>query len=126
MTGIVICHKSLAHELLQTARAIVGHQNDLYAFSNDKITGEQLVKKIEEFLVSQNNPEDVVLMVDLRGGNCWSVARMVTRLHPGHYVLSGVNLPMLFSFLTKKDRLPFEALIKTMEEDAHRGIILDK
>ncbi len=126
MIGLVICHKSLASELIDTAQAVIGHHGDLYAFSNDKLTIEQLLRDIEEFLKSRGNPEQAVIMVDLRGGNCWSVAKMLNHSHPQYFVLSGVNLPMLFSFLTKKDRLPPRELAETMEKDAHRGILLEK
>jgi len=126
MIGLVICHKSLASELIETTQAVIGHHGDLFAFSNDKLTIEQLLRDIEDFLKSQGNPDQAVIMVDLRGGNCWSVAKMLNHSHPQYFILSGVNLPMLFSFLTKKDKLSPEQLVETMEKDAHRGILLEK
>ncbi len=123
MIGIVICHKSLAKEITATARSIVGHQHNLFPFSNDKIESGQLVKEVETLLASYDNPENVVIMVDLRGGNCWAVAKMIARNHPGYHVLSGVNMPMVFSFLTKKDNLLPDELIESLEKDAHRGIV---
>lgn len=125
MIGFVICHKSLAHELIETAQAILGHNNDLYPFSNDKITNEELLLKLEKVHKKAGKPTDLVIMVDLRGGNCWHVAKLFARSHPGYFVLSGVNLPMIFSFLTKKETLDSSKLIKTMETDSHRGIIVD-
>lgn len=126
MIGIVICHKNLARELITTAKAIIGHHHNLFPFSNDKSTAEQLVQEIETFIESKGNPEEIIIMVDLRGGNCWAIARMVAHSHPKRYVLSGVNLPMLFSFLTKKDVLPLPELLEKLQVDAHRGIFLDE
>ncbi|MBN2367191.1 MAG: hypothetical protein JXL67_13565, partial [Calditrichaeota bacterium] len=102
MTGIIICHHSLARELQDTAYGILGQKEDLFAFSNTKITTEDLIHQIRDLIEKQGNPEHIVFMVDIRGGNCWAVARLLSRSQPGYYVLSGVNLPMIFSFLTKR------------------------
>lgn len=126
MLGIVLCHKNLATELVTTARAVIGHRDDLYPFSNDRITADQLIKELEEFFAEKKPQKAVLIMVDLRGGNCWAVARRFARNHPQCHIISGVNLPMLFSFLTKKDNLPMPELLKILEEDAHRGIVLEK
>ncbi|GAB4381241.1 MAG: hypothetical protein Kow0042_31700 [Calditrichia bacterium] len=126
MIGLVICHKTLAKELVETAKAIVGHTHDLYPFSNEKFTVPELVREIKLFIESKGNPEQVIFMVDLRGGNCWTVARMLAHNKSGYVVLSGVNLPMIFSFLTKKELLPAEDLFRTIEADAHRGISFEK
>jgi mannose/fructose-specific phosphotransferase system component IIA len=125
MIGIVICHKSLAFELTTAAKTILGHHHDLFPFTNDKVTIEQLLKNLEKFLVSKGNPEQAVVMVDLRGGNCWTVARMLARAHPGFHVLSGVNLPMIFSFLTKKEQFSISDLLQMIESDARRGISIE-
>ncbi|MBN2366216.1 MAG: hypothetical protein EH225_09525, partial [Calditrichaeota bacterium] len=65
-------------------------------------------------------------MVDIRGGNCWAVARLLSRSQPGYYVLSGVNLPMIFSFLTKRGETSIQELVRNMKKDAHRGIFLEQ
>jgi mannose/fructose-specific phosphotransferase system component IIA len=125
MTGIVICHKSLAFDLIETANAILGHKEELYAFSNEKITTEEAVTKINSLIQDVGNPENVIFMVDLQGGNCWTIAKILSRSRPGYFVLSGVNLPMIFSFLTKKNQLSVLDLVHTIEKDAHRGISLE-
>ena len=125
MIGIVICHRKLAEELLNTAEAILGHHLDLFSFSNDKVTTEELFNQIERFFLNIKNPSRGVILVDLRGGNCWSIGKMIARSHPGFRVITGVNLPMILSFLTKKNRLTSEELIEILEKDAHRGIVLE-
>jgi mannose/fructose-specific phosphotransferase system component IIA len=125
MIGIVICHKSLAFDLIETASAILGHKEELHGFSNEKITTEEAVAKIKSLIQTIGDPENVVFMVDLQGGNCWTIAKILSRSHPGYFVISGVNLPMIFSFLTKKNQLNTLDLVHTIEKDAHRGILLE-
>ncbi len=122
MIGLIICHRGLAFELVNTVDAIIGHHTELYPFSNEKISPEQLLKELENFVQYKGNPREVVVMVDLLGGSCWTAARMLCRNHPTYRLLSGVNLPMLFSFLTKKDILPYDEFVQILEKDARRGI----
>jgi mannose/fructose-specific phosphotransferase system component IIA len=125
MIGIVICHKNMANEIVNTAKAIVGHKEDLYSFSNDKLDSKDLCSQIQQFIESNGAPESVIFMVDLRGGNCWTVARILQHENAGYYVISGVNLPMIFSFLTKKNEYSVSELVNILKKDAHRGIVID-
>ena len=83
MVAIILTHKNLAQELINTAKSIVGHDEKLYGFTNHTKTTEQLFGEIKEFLKSKDSPENVLFMVDLRGGNCWTVARMWIRENKG-------------------------------------------
>jgi mannose/fructose-specific phosphotransferase system component IIA len=126
MIGIVICHKTMAMELVNTAHSILGYSNDLISFTNEKLTTEEAVKQVFEHLKKVNNHKEVIFMTDMRGGNCWTIAQMVARDHENFFVLSGVNLPMILSFLTKKDLMSARELAETMDADARRGIVLEK
>jgi mannose/fructose-specific phosphotransferase system component IIA len=126
MIGVVICHGSLAFEMVEAAFRILGHKDDLYPFSNEKFTTEEVVQQITELIESKGKPQEVVFMVDLRGGNCWTIARLLAHSHPGYYVLSGVNMPMIFSFSTKKDKMDIAKLAEAMKTDAFRGIVLEQ
>ena len=111
--------------MVETAKAIIGYQDGLYPFSNNDLTTEELVKRLNDLKVSQGNPKNGVIMVDLHGGNCWRIAKLFAHENPGYNVLSGVNLPMLLSFLTKKNEIPPEKLFEVIETDAHRGVVLN-
>ena len=125
MLGIVICHKSLAFEMVNTAHSILGFADDIAAFSNEKLTTENAIQKVEQLIGDTRNQGPVVFMTDMRGGNCWTIAQMVARNKSDYYVLSGVNLPMVLSYLTKKDNLGIRELTDIMEKVAHRGIFLE-
>jgi len=126
MLGIIIAHKSLADSLIQTVQAILGHHEDLVAFSNEKITTEEAMNRLQEIISAAGEPGEVLFMADLRGGNCWTIARLFTRNKSNYFVISGVNLPMVLSFLTKKNQLSATDLVEAVEKDGHRGILLER
>lgn len=122
--GIIICHGRLAFELIETVKEILGNVNGLHPFSNNLIAPEVLYDQVVE-LIKQSRSGNFVIMVDLRGGNCWKVAKRVIREFPSLKLLSGVNIPTLISFLTKRDKLSFAELVETLEQDTHRGVVLE-
>jgi len=126
MLGIIIAHKSLAYSLIQTVQAILGHHDNLVAFSNEKITTEEAITQLQKIISEVGDPPEVLFMADLRGGNCWTIARLFARNKPNYYVISGVNLPMVLSFLTKKNKLTVKDLVEAVEKDGHRGILLER
>lgn len=122
--GIVICHSLLAFELVNAVQKILGHSEFLYAFSNDNLTPKIIYQNVIE-IIKKNDVSKIIAMVDLRGGSCWAVAKMLTRQYPETKVVSGVNVPMLISFLTKREQFPFEELPQILEADGHRGLAVD-
>lgn len=122
--GVIICHAQLAFELLNTTRKLLGDVEGILPFSSDFLAPETLYHQIEEQIRDQNVSQ-LVVMVDLRGGNCWKVGKMLCREFPSSGLLSGVNIPMLVSFLNKRDKLAPGELAETMEQDAYRGIVLE-
>ena len=70
---------------------------------------------------SENNSGDgVILFVDIYGGSCWRAAKMA-KLPKGH-IITGINLPMLLSFIQKRKTLTFDELPSIMEIDGKRAI----
>lgn len=123
--GIIICHGQLAFELIKTVDKILGNAKGLHPFSNDLIAPEVLYNQVIE-CIKENKIVKFVIMVDLRGGNCWKVAKMLNREFPATKLLSGVNIPMLVSFLTKRENASVADLEKILEQDTHRGVVLEQ
>lgn len=122
--GLLICHGNLAAELAAASRLIMGDAVGVHAFSNTNLAPVALYQNIAEVLKA--HPEDAfVAMVDLRGGNCWTVARMLSREFPDLKVVSGVNVPMVLSFLTKRETMEVAQLPETLLADALRGVQVD-
>ena len=124
VAGIIICHGQLAGALLDAAEKILGKEDHVYAFSNDDISSKTLYLNVRK-AAAAHQPHKIVVMVDLKGGSCWTAGKVLARDFPDIKVLSGVNIPMLLSFLSKRSRLSYEELVAAMEEDAHRGVGTD-
>jgi mannose/fructose-specific phosphotransferase system component IIA len=61
-------------------------------------------------------------MVDLCGGSPYMACCGLCDLPGEAKIVSGVNLPMLLSYFTKRDKLSLTELSETVERDAMRGI----
>lgn len=122
--GIIICHGPLAGALLGAAEKILGKEDNVYTFSNHDLSSKALYLSVRK-VAAAHQPHKIVVMVDLKGGSCWTAGKVLARDFPDIKVLSGVNIPMLLSFLSKRGRLSYEELVAAMEEDAHRGIGAD-
>lgn len=120
--GIILTHGQIAASLLDAAKRILGEVDNLYDFSVGNLSLEAIISSLEAIIVSENWTDGVVIMVSLRGGSCWNSAIHLARKLPQIEVLSGVNLTMLISFLSKRNRLPLQQLAKTVKEDTIKAI----
>jgi PTS system mannose-specific IIA component len=122
--GIIIAHAELARGFLATVEAIIGPQEDLVAISNRDYSREELDTLIKKYL---DDGMPTVFFTDFAAGSTYAVARLAINSYcrPGQSLcdaVSGVNLPMLLSFVTKRKNLTFPALVETLRQDGHRGI----
>ncbi len=122
--AVIICHGNLAFELVATANRVLGKIEDVFAFSNDNLSPEFLYEQVTKS-ISADRESGYLFLVDVRGGNCWRVAKMLNRAHPNSRVISGVNLPMVVSFVTKRKGLSLKELAEVVEKDGRRGIVLE-
>ncbi len=122
--GLIIAHSNLAQALLSTVEKIAGPQNLLLALSNEDCSNDILAEKIRLLL---DDRQPTIIFTDFIGGSTYAVARQTVHsyCHTEQSccaAVTGVNLPMLISFVTKRESLTFPALLETLREDGHRGI----
>ncbi len=110
ITGIVVTHGRLAEELVRTAELIVGAQSDLHAISGSDLCDEDVVRKIRD-VIGGRGGRPVLVFVDYFGGSCCINSVRAVEGEAGVKVLSGVNLPVLLSFITKRGTMPYEGLV---------------
>ncbi|HPG41306.1 MAG TPA: hypothetical protein PLP19_18755 [bacterium] len=122
--AVIITHGPIGEALIEAAHSIIGADDGLHAIN---VTGMSLNEINDRLLSIVNVPDEktegIVIMACLKGGSCWNVAAGIAMNKNKVRVISGVNLPMLLSYMTKKDLLPLDKLMDEMEKDGVRGII---
>ena len=115
--GLIVAHGKMGRGLLNAATVIVGEQEAMHSLSNSDLSLEQLQKEISGIL---EQTAECIIFVDCLG-SAFTASRIVSAGMP---VISGVNLPMLLSFFTKRDRLPLNELIEAVINDGRKGIMV--
>jgi mannose/fructose-specific phosphotransferase system component IIA len=115
--GVILTHGTLGQELMTEVQGVLGPQTDIDVLSNDGMSLDQIIESAKSHLGGS-----LIFFVDFCGGSPYVACTTLQQLHPECAVISGVNMPMLFSFFTKRDQLSFRELVEIVESDAHRGI----
>jgi mannose/fructose-specific phosphotransferase system component IIA len=108
--GIVVTHGTLADELVRTVELIIGKQEDLHAISGSDLCDDDVIARIREIVAGRGEAR-VIVFVDYFGGSCCINCVRAVEGEPGIKVISGVNLPILLTFATKRGTLPFEDMV---------------
>ena len=124
MTGLVlVTHAGLAGALKSAAEMIVG-SIDLCA-SVDVVPGEhadQIMARVVS-AVEAVSADGAIIMTDLFGGTPSNMA--MSFLKEGRIeVLTGVNLPMLIEFCSRRERMPVADLASELLRSGREGIIV--
>jgi mannose/fructose-specific phosphotransferase system component IIA len=109
--GLIITHGSLGQELVNSSRKITGVRDGIKVMSNLGLSNQELARQIVAELNSQTDSR-CVIFTDMPAGSCYIAAMCAVHEVPGHVIVTGVNLPILLDFLTKRESLGFEELIE--------------
>ena len=124
MTGLVlVTHAGLAGALKSAAEMIVG-SIDMCA-SVEVAPGERADKIMARVVsaVEAVRADGAIIMTDLFGGTPSNMA--MSFLKEGLIeVLTGVNLPMLIEFCSKRERMPVAELAAELQRSGREGIIV--
>ena len=118
----IFTHEQVAICFKKALEKILGRQDHLYPYTNLVDALPVLVQKINAD-INNLHPDYIVCFVDLAGGSCWNLAKMLNKEQKNVTIISGVNMPMLISFFTNLNEMPFEELIKKVLIDGNRGIL---
>jgi len=116
--AVLVTHGSLGQSLCEAAISVLGPQEGVTVLSNSGLSLDQ----IQERVLAALTTDPTVIMVDLCGGSPFMACCSLTGLPAQCAVVSGINLPMLLSFLTKRSQLTLTELADTVARDAVRGI----
>jgi mannose/fructose/sorbose-specific phosphotransferase system IIA component len=122
--AVVITHGPIGEALIEATQSILGKDEGLHGIT---VTGMSLTEIQDRLLAIVHSPDEknegVIIMVCLKGGSCWNVAAGIALQEKNVRLISGVNLPMLLSFMTKRVNLTLDNLLNELERDGIRGII---
>jgi len=124
MTGLVlVTHAGLAGALKAAAEMIVG---SIESCTSVEVAPGEHADDIMARVVSAVeavNADGAIIMTDLFGGTPSNMA--MSFLEEGRIeVLTGVNLPLLIDFCSKRERMPVAELAAELQKTGREGIIV--
>ncbi len=121
-TCLAISHGQIAQAFLDAAEQITGECSDIYCLNCNRDTPKALYDKITHLIESENLKDGLFILVSLRGGSCWNAAAKVAKEYEKVELISGLNLSILLSFITKREQCGFKELAEVLMKDGVRGI----
>lgn len=112
---IILTHGNLGKALLDTTKKIVGPVEGIKTISNELVSLKDLVSNLDD-AVKDFGDNDILIMADFCGGSCWHAAQVIKRNKPNIALLSGVNLPMMLSFVNKRESYKLPDLANYLKE----------
>ena len=104
----------------------MGKQEGLSVISNSGLGREELLTALRDEVNQEQDKDGVIIFVDMFGTSCWQTAKKVVAEAGGHgsrsAVITGVNLPMLVKFFSKRQTLPLEQLVPLVKQEGEKGI----
>ncbi|HEY3308477.1 MAG TPA: PTS sugar transporter [Desulfuromonadaceae bacterium] len=124
MTGLVlVTHAGLAGALLRSAEMIVG---DIESCEQVEVASGERADEIMARVVAaveKVSASGAIIMTDLFGGTPSNMA--MSFLKDGQVeVLTGVNLPMMIEFCSKRDQMGVTELASQLGKAGREGIII--
>ena len=123
--AILLTHGPIGEALIEAVRGIMGLDDGLHALTVTNMSIAEIASRLRALISGPDERQDgVLIMASLRGGSCWNVAVSIASDYKHVGVLSGVNLSMVLSFITKRESLSLEDLAAEVQHDGARGICL--
>lgn len=117
--AIVVTHGDLGKALVSATESVLGPQQGCTVISNSGLSLDQIKARVSE--ASTSDP--TLVFVDLCGGSTFMACVTLPDERRNCALVAGVNLPMLLSFFTKRDKLSLNELAETVQKDGVRGIL---
>jgi mannose/fructose-specific phosphotransferase system component IIA len=108
--GIIITHGSLADKLLETANLVLGKVENLVPVNSGDLSDTAVVDRIKEIIAGSGSSR-VVMFVDYCGGSCFNNCFRAVKGLENVVIISGVNLPVLLDFATKREIMDFDEMV---------------
>ncbi len=121
--AVVIAHGPLGAAYIEAAKSIMGTDEGLFALSVTDMSVTEIASRLGSIVNEKREDVDgIIIMACLRGGSSWNVSAAVAKDKPHVRLVSGVNLAMLLTFLTKRESLSLDELVEKLKEEAVKGV----
>lgn len=124
MRALLVTHGRLGEELLASAAFIYAAKAPIEALSNRGLDAAGLQQRIRAWLDLDDGP--VLLFVDVGGGSCGTAAQLACAGRSQTWVLGGVNLAMVLTYLGSHGQMdPPELVSKILDRALNAVRLLD-
>lgn len=121
---IVVTHGEFGAYLIEAAEGIVGRQaKGVRAIATSpRLSISEIRQRISRALRDLDGSDGTVVMTDMPGGTPSNVAFPLIKDSPRAELVSGVNLYMLVSAFSHRDRMPLPRLVEKIVADGQKSI----
>lgn len=119
---LVVTHGEVGSAIVEAGERIAGRCEQLFALKTANLTPRQIHEKIVKLIDTEDVSDGLFILVCLRGGSFWNRAARVAKEFGNVQVISGLNLSMILSFITKHKSYSFTELGDIIINDGSRGI----
>lgn len=121
---LIVTHGSLGFTLIEVAQKIIGDIGEgcITAISNECLSTAELTGRIQ-MIVDRFPDSFFIIATDFPGGSCFIASKKVASSSKRISSVSGLNLSMVLSFLTKKDLYGGAQLTEIIRTDGNRAIV---
>ena len=125
MVGVlVVTHRRLAAELVDTAELIVGKMDNCLGLSLDPdLPVDDLRQQITDAINEVNDGDGVIVLTDMFGGTPSNLSLSFLN-EAGIEVVTGVNLPMLLKLAHSREDKKVDELARVVKDYGRRSISL--
>ncbi len=122
--AVVVCHGTLATELVRAAEIIVGKIDGIVAVDIPPSMGmEEIHAAVDGALRTVEGGNGVLMMTDMFGGTPSNIALSFLGTHPVE-VVTGVNLPMMVKLPMARGAMPLAELAAHLQDCGIRSIMI--
>jgi mannose/fructose-specific phosphotransferase system component IIA len=101
--ALILTHGHMGQALLESASRILADAPPVEVLSNDELCGTELSTRVRDW--ADSHAGSVFVFVDVGGGSCGTAAQLALRDRADSWILGGVNLPMVLTYLAGADHL---------------------
>lgn len=121
---IIATHGEFGAYLVEAAEGIVGRQAHgvRVVATSTRLSVAEIKQKLERALAELESLDGIILFTDMPGGTPNNIAFPLVRKERRVEMISGVNLYMLVSAFSHRDKMPLETLASKVVADGQKSI----